>query len=43
MVENKLTEINTNDHSYHNSNIIISIEDLALENIKIDTKSYKDI
>ena len=43
MVEIKVTEINTSDHSYHNSNIIISIEVLALENIKADTKSYKDI
>lgn len=31
--------VNTNDCSYYNSNGIINIKDLALDNIKVDKKN----
>ena len=43
MVENKLRKIDINGFSCYNSNNFISIEDLVLNKIEVDKKSYKDI
>lgn len=43
MAKNKLRIIAINDCSHHDSNNIISNNDLVFENINIDKISYKDI
>lgn len=43
MVENKLRKICINYSSCYDSKDLISIEDIVLENIETDKKSYKDI